>query len=129
MKIIQFFIMMVLCMLFILTNTVEARYLSYGWSGNTVPILPYNYNNSWQTAMDRGISNWNSRNTKINFVKTSISNNAIIAASQPSNIAWFGLYQAIVVQGLRLISNRNTITVPTTFNVASINAKYYKKGE
>ena len=70
------------------------RHLSYWWpSTNTritsVPLKSFSFNSTWQLPMDRGVANWNNRNTPIHFTTSSTSNNTVSAG--PRDDTWYGL--------------------------------------
>lgn len=172
-KKISVFALMVVALTMVIATTVYARHLNFRWQSTTVPMRNFSFNAVWQPAMQAGITNWNTRNTRVTFVTNATSNNMITAGQ--FNDTWFGLASMqvsgssinrfTIYMNSRTIANsatnpsnfitsvfahelghiiglddnpvaaqngsimnharnRNTLTVPTAFDVESVNMLY-----
>jgi len=58
-------------------NIDSRRNLSFWWQSNDVPVRQFDVDSYWQTAMERGISNWNDSDAPVNFTISSSSVNFV----------------------------------------------------
>ncbi|HYN93483.1 MAG TPA: hypothetical protein VES42_06510 [Pilimelia sp.] len=72
------------------SGPAEAHSFRWGMPSARQQIRPYDYNPTWQTAMDRALSNWNVTPTPAYFPKGS-SPNTITARSYSDS--WYGRYE------------------------------------
>ncbi len=69
--------------MFVGVGVAQATYFSGGFAAlGRLDIKPYNYNSTYQTAMDRAINNWNATPTRADIVKSSGSPNVAVAQSR-----------------------------------------------
>lgn len=65
------------------------------WNGTgqdiaSIHIYPYSYNSTWQTPLNRALSNWNATSSPANFYKSSNSGSTLTVKSYSNT--WYGYY-------------------------------------
>lgn len=71
-------------------SPANADYYAGGMPSAHITIKPYNYNSTWQTAMDQSLSNWYNTPTPAWFEKSSSASNWAEAAEFSDT--WYGTY-------------------------------------
>lgn len=84
-------------------------YYSNGQNTPRPDVRPYNYNSTWQTAIDRAINNWNATYSPVRISKYNNAASSITAQSYSDS--WYGLYTSCSPNNCMYISlNSRTIS-------------------
>lgn len=78
----------------ILTTGANPAFAHWNGTGQdiaSIHMLPYSYNSTWQTPMNKALANWNATSSPANFYKNSNSGSTITVKSYSNT--WYGTYQ------------------------------------
>ena len=93
-------------------NVDLRRHLGFWWQSNEIPLRRFNVDDYWQTAMERGIDNWNRSDAPVNFEARSGSMNFVVIGHRDWDSFGRVYYQVRVGRSLhmfRVILNTTTI--------------------
>ncbi|MEU4224061.1 hypothetical protein ACQP2T_37655 [Nonomuraea sp. CA-143628] len=85
---------MVLAVMLVGTVGISPAFAHWNGTGQdiaSIHIYPYSYNGTWQTPMNKALSNWNATSSPANFYKNSNSGSTITVKSYSNT--YYGHYQ------------------------------------
>lgn len=83
-----------------------------GQSTPKIAVYPYNYNTTWQTALNQGLANWNATFSPVSLTKSTLSGSTLTAAQY--NTTWYGYYQSCGPTCMYIRMNSKTIAADAT---------------